>query len=56
MLGPRFHESPPEPCDLSPCFWNQVRHSRHRLLILDYDGTLAPETHEWSGGSIGRPA
>jgi len=27
---------------LSPGFWQRVRRSPHRLLMLDYDGTLAP--------------
>ncbi len=42
MLAPSSHEGRSERSDLSPRFWDQVRHSRHRLLMLDYDGTLAP--------------
>lgn len=32
----------PIPVSEIPDFWERVRHARHRLLALDYDGTLAP--------------
>jgi trehalose 6-phosphate phosphatase len=33
---------PHEHTDVPSLFWERVRRSRHRLLMLDYDGTLAP--------------
>ncbi len=32
----------PVPVSQIPDFWERVRNARHRLLALDYDGTLAP--------------
>ena len=32
----------PLPVSQIPDFWERVRNARHRLLALDYDGTLAP--------------
>ena len=34
----------PEHYDVCASFFEQVRHSRERILLLDYDGTLAPFT------------
>ena len=32
----------PQPVSGVPDFWERARHASHRLLALDYDGTLAP--------------
>ena len=48
-------EKPTQPAGISfglpHDFWERVRYTSSRLLMLDYDGTLAPFSAESSKGS-----